>query len=141
MKYTIGETFGEDNLPLLEIVGTDASRNILGKFKCVCGKEFITRITAIASNSSRGYGCRRGNFIHGLRYHSLYNTYTLIKKRCYNKNDKLYKYYGAKGIEMSEEFKDNPQAFINYISSLPKYEDRMKYGLSIDRIDNYKGYE
>ena len=54
-----------------------------------------------------------------------------IKRRCYNKNDKSYVRYGAKGIKaewnsFEEFFKDMSESYFE--------------GASIDRIDNTKGY-
>ena len=37
---------------------------------------------------------------HGLSNHELYSTYFNMINRCYNKNNKKYKYYGGKGIEV-----------------------------------------
>jgi hypothetical protein len=58
-----------------------------------------------------------------------------IKKRCYNKNSKRYKDYGGRGITICDEWLNNRIAF--FLWSLKNgYADN----LSIDRIDNDKGY-
>ena len=51
--------------------------------------------------------------------------YSHMKARCYNKNRWNYQYYGARGIKICDEWKNNYQAFKK------GYQDN----LSIDRID------
>lgn len=41
----------------------------------------------------------------------LYKTWSAIKRRCFNPNVKDYKWYGAKGVSVCAEWKDNYQAF------------------------------
>jgi len=49
-----------------------------------------------------------------LRNVPLYKVWSGIKSRCYNHNAANYKYYGAKGIIMCEEWKSNFIAFYNW---------------------------
>ena len=57
-----------------------------------------------------------------------------MKRRCLNKNDARYKDYGGRGITVCKEWLEF-LTFYNWASSAG-YAD----GLSIDRIDNNKGY-
>lgn len=59
-----------------------------------------------------------------------------MKKRCYNQNALAYKWYGAKGIVVCEEWKHNFDAFYNWSMS-----HGYKKGLTIDRIDSTGNYE
>ena len=59
-------------------------------------------------------------------------------QRCYNLNSTNYKNYGARGIKVSEEFKDINN-YIKYIENLFGYEENTK--LQVDRINNSKNYE
>ena len=65
----------------------------------------------------------------------LYNIWQHMKKRCYSTTAKNYQHYGGRGISVCDEWKNNYTAF---------YEWAMAHGysdeLSIDRIDNSKGY-
>jgi len=67
-----------------------------------------------------------------LRCYKIHHGMTL---RCYNKKNKDYSRYGGKGIFICKEWINNPKDF---------YEWAIKNGyhnnLSIDRIDNNKGY-
>lgn len=58
-----------------------------------------------------------------------------IKRRCYNKNCKDYKNYGAVGIVMDEDFKDDFEKFLNEIGKIPNDDEQW----SVDRIDNSLG--
>ncbi len=76
--------------------------------------------------------------IHGMAYHPLYNLWSSIKTRCYQVNDPRYKYYGGRGIIMFESWKDDPQSFFDYVSTLPGFGIN---GMTLDRIDNDGNFE
>ena len=59
-----------------------------------------------------------------------------MKSRCYNKNTPNYKYYGALGVIICEEWKNNFEIFRNWALSHGYRED-----LTIDRINPYGNYE
>lgn len=59
-----------------------------------------------------------------------------MKQRCYNKNERSYKWYGAKGIKVCNEWLDNPELFEKWA-----IENGYKDNLTIDRIDENKDYE
>lgn len=67
--------------------------------------------------------------------HELYSRWEGIKSRCNQKNDKDYHNYGARGIKMCEEWEQDFMAFVEW-SEQNGYEK----SLTIDRIDNNKGY-
>ena len=72
---------------------------------------------------------------HGKKHTRLYNIWCNMKKRCYNKNFTYYSNYGGRGIEVCDEWKNDFQAFYDW-SMNNGYNDL----LTIDRIDNDKGY-
>jgi len=76
---------------------------------------------------SKNHMYRHGKF--GTRIHKIWDG---MIQRCHNKNSRDYKHWGARGIKVCERWRD----FINF------YEDmgEAPTGLSIDRIDNNKGY-
>lgn len=65
----------------------------------------------------------------------LYNIWCNIKSRCYNKNNKDYVDYGNRGIKLCPEWVNSFIAFYDWSIS-HGYSDN----LTIDRIDNNKGY-
>lgn len=63
-----------------------------------------------------------------------------IRGRCEDPVNRQYGNYGARGIRLSEEFRD-PLVFIEYMRSIGDPDDAFRRKLEIDRIDNDKGYE
>lgn len=57
-----------------------------------------------------------------------------MKQRCYNCNYQAYKYYGAKGIGICEEWMENPLSFDSW------YEERKFPKCQVDRINPAMGY-
>lgn len=65
----------------------------------------------------------------------LHNTFSRMKRRCYNPNDSSYKNYGGRGIKVL--FK-SVNEFIDYVVDVLQQDPR---GLTIDRIDSDGHYE
>ena len=70
---------------------------------------------------------------HGLTDSPTYTTWQDMKARCSNKNDKKYKIYGGRGITVCGRWNNSFIAFLEDMGERPK-------GMSIERIDNNKGY-
>lgn len=67
---------------------------------------------------------------------SLYRIYHLMKGRCNNPNKPDYKWYGAKGIRVCEEWSKSYSCFKEWALA-----NGYKEGLTIDRIDSDGNYE
>lgn len=66
---------------------------------------------------------------HGLtKKHPLYTIWCNIKRRCYVSNSKMYKYYGAKGVTMCDEWKGDFKAFHDWC-----IENGWGKGLEVDK--------
>jgi len=65
-------------------------------------------------------------------------TWHCIRSRCHNPKSTHYSNYGGRGIHLQQEWQNNPNPFITYIKSLEGYGTR---GLTLDRINNDRGYE
>lgn len=70
---------------------------------------------------------------HGLSYHPLYRFWMRMMQRCYSHNNASYKRYGGRGISVCESW----HSVENFIRDM---EDGFVEGLTLDRIDNNKGY-
>ena len=68
--------------------------------------------------------------------HPLYNTWSSMKDRCRNKNNKAYKNYGGRGIKVCDRWVGR-QGFWNFVDDMG---NRPK-GYSLDRIDSNGDYE
>ena len=49
-----------------------------------------------------------------MHHTQLYREWGYMKNRCYNPNSDSYKYYGARGIIICDEWKDDFMAFYNW---------------------------
>jgi len=58
-----------------------------------------------------------------------------MKSRCYNTSDKAYNNYGGRGIKICDEWRNDFSVFKKWSD-----ENGYKDNLTIDRIDNDKGY-
>lgn len=128
-------------LTVLQIVPKDErgdgyKRNIVfWKCKCDCGAELNISAQSILRENRRSCGCqihKRHPKRDGGR---LYKIFQGMKSRCYNKNATGYKNYGGRGISICDEWLNDFWAFHAWALSAG-YDE----GLTIDRIDNDKGY-
>lgn len=107
-----------------------------GKFECqYCGKDFECRISSVNNGETRSCGCIRGKSImtHGLKKHQGYRVHNDMMRRCYNEKSTGYKDYGGRGITVCEEWKD-------IVGFIPWFESNYIEGYTLDRINNYEGY-
>ena len=77
------------------------------------------------------------------KFHPLYDQWLGMIKRCYNKEDKYYKYYGGKGVYVSNEW----HKFSNFVRDMEKKENykemitsKNKYHIDKDIKSNNKRY-
>lgn len=73
---------------------------------------------------------------HGKSYHRVYRIYWHMKTRCCNLNNKDYKNYGERGIEICDEWLNDFMTFYEWAMN-NGYSDE----LTIDRINNDGNYE
>ncbi len=109
--------------------------------KCDCGQGVSVRGEALRKGITQSCGCLHSESVaarsttHGLRKTRLYRIWANMKDRCLNRNTRSYSYYGGRGITICEEWKNDFQAFYDWAMANGYRDD-----LSIDRIDNDKGY-
>ena len=110
--------------------------------RCDCGTVFTVQMRSIKSGNTTSCGCaqRRAaglvNFKHGLKTHPLYLVWKGMKVRCYNPKCRAFKTYGARGIEVCDEWLADPAAFVAW-----GMKNGWRPGLTINREDNDRGYE
>lgn len=130
-----------------EIVGTKMGKwSVLAfnpenrLYECLCecfAIHWRKRRDLVTAKSTQCEACYHRNRIaynrrHGLSYSNVYRVWSLMKERCSNPNNKDYKYYGGRGIKVSEPW----LIFDNFYADMgtpPK-------GMQLDRIDNNSGY-
>lgn len=91
---------------------------------------------SIRKIKSNGTADMRGAKIkHGLTKHPLYQIWSSMKRRCYCKKDRAYKWYGGAGVTICDEWLKDFVCFYNWAMS-----HGYSFGLSIERNENKKGY-
>ena len=106
--------------------------------KCICGKTRVLQSYQLTSGKVTSCGCmntrtQKSSIIFPNK--RMYSVYSSMIARCHNPKSSSYKSYGAKGIKVCDEWKNSFESFLRW-SLNHGYND----SLSIDRIDNSKGY-
>ena len=153
IQLTPGEKYGR--LTIIERVENDKRRRAMWKCKCDCGKEVVVMGIYLKNGKTKSCGCYQkdvakkhileynaspeyhqpSHTIHGKHDSRMYTIWCNMKQRCSNPNHEKYGYYGARGISVCEEWKNDFQSFYDW-SIANGYTDE----LTIDRIDSAKGY-
>jgi hypothetical protein len=129
---------------------TNCEQRINGKTKhlckCDCGNEVYVEKRSLKGGNTSSCGCLHRELLaesnkrlktkHGMTDTRLYRTWDGIKKRCYNTNDKDFCRYGARGISMCDEWRNDFRAFYDWAINNGYAAD-----LTIDRKDNNGHYE
>lgn len=109
--------------------------------KCDCGNEGTIAGYALRGGRSKSCGCycneesSKRLFKHGGKGTRLFTIWSDMKQRCNNKNCKEYENYGGRGIKVCVGWESDFTNFRDW--SMNK---GYKKELTIDRIDNSKGY-
>jgi hypothetical protein len=133
-----GQRFGS----LVAIEPITLSKNGTWKWRvqCDCGVKKVVFVTALRSGTTRSCGCMRRKNIsdklikHGLTSSRTYSSWSSMKGRCLNKNNREFKHYGAREISVCPRWIKSFEFFLNDMGERPE-------GTSIDRVDNDGNYE
>ncbi len=107
--------------------------------KCACGSLKVVDNYKLKSGYSKSCGCLKAMITkqikttHGFCGTKTYNTWRSIVDRCNRQKSTCYKKYGMKGIKICHRW----LKFENFLDDMGIRPD----GMTIDRIDNNKGYE
>lgn len=141
---SIGEQF--DRLFVLDIYKINGA----SKAYCICncGNTKVTLVSSLRRGCTRSCGClnaentqlkglnnrRHGHSrrLDGGRSKS-YKLWSSMIRRCHTPSSSGFHKYGAKGVIVCKEWRESFETFLKDMGEPPK-------GLSIDRIDNSKGY-
>jgi hypothetical protein len=130
-----------------------AFKSLIGKqiqyvavFECECGKKIVVSHGSVSNGHTRSCGCvRKGLSNEKVKKHGhsvsvdgktkttkTYRTWTNMRNRCGNPRCKYFKDYGGRGIIVCERW-NSFESFLQDVGEIPE-------GLTIDRVDNNKGY-
>lgn len=103
---------------------------------CDCSNEKIVQGYYLKRMDTPSCGCLNAigsNHRHGMYKTRIYKTWLSMKDRCCNKNNKNYKYYGGRGINVCSRW----HSFTNFYDDMGDRPENM----SIERMDNDGNYE
>lgn len=144
----LGKKYGR--LIIKEII-REKGKKAIAVCKCDCGGEKKTQLTNLRAGRTMSCGCLNNEIRHkngrGITHNKsntkIYHVWQNIKARCYNPEHISYKNYGGRGITVCKEWLDDFMNFYNWSIQNGYKEEFYKSGyskLSIDRLDNNKGY-
>ena len=128
-------------LTAIKYVDYDKNHRSRWLFKCDCGNEKILDSLWVRKGNIKSCGCYNSRVAtermikHGLAKTKEHSAWCNIKGRCFNPNEKSYKYYGARGITVCDRWLDSFENFFEDMGYAPSHKH------SIDRIDVNGNYE
>lgn len=139
----IGERYGR--LVVIARAENTKSGNTRWLCKCDCGKEKVVAYRELKNGDTKSCGCLREEKTRArsttpgggkTKYPRLYRIWHHMKERCYSVNCKEYRWYGARGIQICDAWKNSFPEFRDWALS-HGYEDH----LTIERKNNDGNYE
>lgn len=100
---------------------------------CTCGKTADVALSNLKSGRQKSCGClhdeaaKLSQRTHGMSKTPIYQIWSAMRRRCYNKNVTDYPWYGGRGIKVCESW-DNFENFLRDMGPRPE-------GFTLDRID------
>ncbi len=137
-----GQRFGK-----LVVLGDSGKRNHKGHIFwnciCDCGNHHKVIGWSLTSGHTNSCGCYQKelnakhprHLTHGTSNEKVYGVWKSMLYRCYNPKAKHYKDYGARGITVCDEWRNDVRVFREWALA-----NGYKEGLSIERIDVNKNY-
>ena len=131
-----GKRFGR--LEVISRANNNSENLICWNCKCDCGNMKVVRGKDLKRGHAKSCGCLQKELLtevkisktHGLSGTRLSRIWRNMKNRCYNQRDKVFHFYGERGITVCDKWKDSFQAFYDWAMSHGYQDD-----LTIDRID------
>lgn len=131
-------------LTVLECLGTKAGK-IIWKCRCDCGKEVVAAGISLRAKQQKSCGCLRdetsakthlkhGHVSRKIKRSTTYSIWQSMIRRCHTPTTKRFSIYGGRGISVCAEWRTS---YAQFLADMGEHQD----GMSIDRIDNDKGYE
>lgn len=111
--------------------------------RCSCGAIVVVALGDIRNGATRSCGCLRRErtkermtkhgHARGTGWHPLYRTWLGIRRRCTNPKARGWRYYGGRGIQVCERWRDF-SVFLADVGERP-------HGMTLDRINPDGDYE
>ena len=137
IKYQVGQKY--NFLTLVKFSHRENGTNFWIA-RCDCRTEKAFSVYDIYSGHTKSCGCFKikkmsdSHRTHGMTETREYRIWCSMRNRCNNKNNKKYKYYGARGIKVCDRWLESFENFFADMGNCPE-------GFSIERKNNDGNYE
>lgn len=107
---------------------------VFSYYECLCGNKKKIRHYFVNHNKIKSCGCLQKEVVSiikikdNIKKHPLYGIWHQMKARCYNIKNISYKNYGAKGVTVCDEWRNDFLSFYNWA-----IENGWQKGLQIDK--------
>lgn len=136
-------------LTVLKLAYKNTHKESYWRCRCVCGRLRIIRGSSLKRGVSKSCGClAKESWLKRITCHGEsrnimisreYQLWRNINKRCYEKTNISYPFYGGRGIKVYPLWRKSYTAFRNYL--LDSIGRRPSEKHSLDRLDNNGNYE
>lgn len=139
-SHLVGQRFGM--LTITELLPREMGRKPKARTRCQCGTVSDHVIVDLVRGKVKSCGCQllmRRTITHGASRGQIrtteYHSWQAIKNRCGNPKTPAFSRYGGRGITVCDRWRESFEAFLEDVGLKPTPD------MSIDRIDNNRGYE
>lgn len=94
--------------------------------ECDCGKQKSIFLNDLKTGNTKSCGCIK-EVKNGLSNHPIHRIWIKMILRCTDPTEKSYKYYGAKGVKVCDEWLTDFMCFYNWA------KERWAFGLQLDK--------
>lgn len=107
---------------------------------CDCGGEANPIGAALKNGNTKSCGClsremlNERSRVHGLTRTTEHSIWVMMKQRCRNSSNADYRHYGARGIDVCDEWVGDFARFLSDMGPRPSKKH------SLERLDNDQGY-
>ena len=140
-KDMTGKKFGR--LTVLSYAGPNHRKDATWLCRCDCGNEKVIQGQALRSGAVVSCGCymRESKVTHGGTGERLYGVWLGMRRRCNDEHDRAYKYYGARGVSVCDEWNRDYASFREWAMANGYDPDAEFQECTIDRINPFGNYE
>lgn len=136
----IGKRIGR--LTVLRRISDDDCEMKDGEFECLCdcGNTVVTKYRRLMNNKYPSCGCWEKEIKSYEEERSrirnrLKSVWKGMIRRCYDENNKSYKNYGARGVTVCDEWRNDFEAFFEWAMSSGYDPNAKRMGCTLDRVD------
>lgn len=128
-----------NKLTVIRYSHTDNNKKRIWECICDCGTLTLVPTQRLQNGENQSCGCYKNEkrITHGhtiKKVSRTYETWSQMKKRCYNPNNDNYNLYGGRGIKVCNRWLESFENFLSDMGIRPP-------NTSIDRIDVNGNYE